>query len=138
MASPIVGPIAPYSNPPINPQYYQPSRFFISAISLGSTTTVTTTEDNNYVIGQLCRLIIPPGNVSRQLNEAQGYVLSLPADDQVELDIYSSGVDTFVTTATGTQPQILAIGDINQGQINTTPSTVTTYPAGAFINISPN
>jgi len=38
-------PIPPYQNLPIESQFYQPSQFFISAISLGTTTTVTTTVD---------------------------------------------------------------------------------------------
>ena len=52
-------PTPPYQNPPIEPQFYQPSAFVISAITLGPQTTITTTVNNNYVIGQLCRLIIP-------------------------------------------------------------------------------
>jgi len=89
-------PIPPYQNLPIEPQNYQPSRFVISDITLGQTTIVTTTEDNNYVIGQLVRLIIPETYGCRQLNESQGYVLSIPADDEVELSIYSVGIDPII------------------------------------------
>jgi len=32
---PYTGPIALYNNLPIEPQYYQPSQFFISDITLG-------------------------------------------------------------------------------------------------------
>ena len=53
MSTPAIsGPIAPYSNVNINAQFYQPSLFIISAVTLGVTTTVTTTQNNNYVIGQ--------------------------------------------------------------------------------------
>lgn len=135
----IVGPIAPYSNLPINADYYQPSRFVISAISFGQTTTITTTVDNNYVVGQQVRLLIPNANKAVQLNEAQGYVLSLPSSTQVEVSIDSNGTTAFVYQSTGTQAQILAIGDINPGQINSNGSQSTvTYVPGSFINISPN
>jgi hypothetical protein len=132
-------PIPPYSNVPIEPQWYQPSRFVISAITLGQTTTITTTEDMNYVIGQLVRLIIPPTFGSRKLNEQQGYVISIPAANQVTLDIYSANVDPFINSSAPTQAQILAIGDINQGAINSSGRTNNgTAVLGSFINISPN
>jgi hypothetical protein len=131
-------PIPPYSNLPINAQYYEPSRFVISAITLGSTTTITTTINNNYVIGQLVRLIIPPSFGTRQLNEQEGYVLSIPSANQVVLDIYSVGFDPFINSLATTQAQILAIGDIGNGTINSSGRSQTgTFIPGAFINISP-
>ena len=131
-------PIPPYSNLPINAQYYEPSRFFISDITLGPTTIVTTTEDNNYVIGQLVRLIIPNSFGTRQLNEQEAYVISIPNPDQVELDIFSSNYDPFISSSATTQPQILAIGDTNTGTINPNARASTgTYIPGAFINVSP-
>lgn len=133
------GPTAPENNPPINPQYYQPSVFFISALTLGPTTTVTTSVDNNYVIGQLVRLVIPNAYGSYQLNETQGYVISLPASNQVVVTIDSSNANTFISSPTGinTRPQIMAIGDINTGQTNTGRAGNITYIPGSFINISP-
>jgi len=131
-------PIPPYSNLPINAQYYEPSRFVISAISLGQTTIITTTINNNYVIGQLVRLIIPPSFGTRQLNEQEGYVISIPAANQVELNIYSVGFDLFINSTATTQAQILAIGDINSGTQNSNGRSNTgTFIPGAFINISP-
>lgn len=133
-------PIPPYNNPPIDPQFYQPSRFVISNISLGCTTTITTTEDTNYVIGQLIRLIIPSSYGCRQLNESQGYVISLPLSNQVEVNIDSSkNVDNFISSSETTQAQVLAIGDINSGVINSSGRVSnSTYILGSFINISPN
>lgn len=137
--SAITGPIAPYNNVPIEPQFYAPRRFVIEDIVLGSTTLVTTTEDHDYVVGQLVRLIIPPQNGCRQLNEAKGYVIFIPTDDEVILDIDSSqNVDDFVSTSLPNQPQILAIGDINQGAINQTAAQTGTFIPGSFINISPS
>src|SRR5216683_3010748 len=138
MSTPAIqGPVPPYSNVNIAPQNYQPSQFFISAITLGSTTFVTTLVNNNYVIGQQVKLVIPPSNGYRQLNGQQGIVLSLPAANQVEININSyQNVDQFVSSLAANQPQILAIGDINNGQTNANGPKVTTYVQGSFINIS--
>lgn len=136
--SPFPGPIAPESNPPINPQYYNPSRFVISAISLGTTTTVTTTEDMNFVIGQLVRFIIPQNCGTVQLNEQTGYIIDFPAPDQAEININSSDYDVFSAISTYVQPQLLPVGDINTGTINATGRLKTgTYVPGAFIDVSP-
>lgn len=134
----VSGPIPPFSNLPIAAQNYQPSRFVISAIALGFTTIVTTSVNHNYVLNQLCRLIIPPTFGCRQLNESQGYVLSIPSSTQVELSINSSqNVDPFVLSSATTVAQILAIGDISNGFVSSTGVQIpsVTVP-GAFINIS--
>lgn len=133
------GPTPPYNNPPIQPQFFKPSMFFISDVDLGQTTIVTTTENNNYVIGQLIRLIIPKTFGCVQLNEISGYVLSIPAPDQLEIAIDSSrNVDPYTSSSSDTQAQILAIGDINTGIISSTGRNIpiTNIP-GSFINISP-
>lgn len=133
----ITYPTPPYQNPPIEPQFYQPSVFFISAITLGETTTVTTTINNNYVIGQECRLLIPNGYGSRGLNEQTGLVISIPASNQVVLNINSIGVDSFINAGLPTRAQIVAVGDINNGIISSTGRVLpTTNIPGAFINIS--
>lgn len=134
-------PVPPYSNVPIEPQFYQPSRFVISAITRGQTTQITTSIDHNYVVGQAVRLLIPSLFGSYQLNEAQGLVLSIPSPVDVVVNINSVFADAFIPSPTNTspsQPQILAIGDINSGIISTTGvvQTSTNVP-GSFINISP-
>lgn len=136
---PITGPIAPYNNLPIEPQNYNPNAFFISGITTGTSTTVTTTVNQNFVIGQLCRLIIPPTFGCRQLNEQQGYVVAIPNPNQVVLSINSSfNVDPFKSSPAFTQPQILPVGDINNGTTNATgPNQTGTYIPGSFINVSP-
>lgn len=135
----ISGPIAPYSNVPIEPQFYQPSQFFISAITLGRTTTVTTTADMNYVIGQEVRLIIPQLFGTRQLNQVTGFVIAIPAANQVTLDIYSANMDAFISSSATSKAQIIAIGDINTGyQSSTGPLIPLVTIPGSFINISPN
>lgn len=140
MSSPISGPIAYLNNVPINPQWYSPRQQFISNISLGQTTTVTMTTETKYVIGQNCRLIIPPGSGCRQLNEVQGNVISIPSSNQVVLDIDSSqNVDSFISITGSTLAQILPIGDVNQGAINSNGRIQNgTFIPGSFIDISPN
>lgn len=139
MSFPFPGPVPAYSNVPIQPDNYAPRRFVISAITLGQTTTVTTTEDLNYVVGQLVRLIIPPSFGCRQLNEVTGYVLSIPDVDQVVISIDSSrNVDPYIASSATTQAQILAIGDINSGNINSSGRVnLNVDIPGSFINVSP-
>lgn len=132
------GPIPPYNNPNIEPQNFKPSRFVISDLTLGNTTLITTTVNLNYVIGQECRLIIPPGYGCRQLNGIIGLVDSIPNPNQVVLLINSIGGDPFISANLRQLPQILAIGDINTGATNRhgRHHLETTIP-GAFKNISP-
>jgi len=138
-------PIPPYQNVSIEDQFYQPSRFDISSMTLGQTTEVTTTTDLNYVVGQEIRLIIPPPFGAYQLNGKTGIVLEVSSSDTVILNIDSSqNVDAFVA-ATIVSPvfgysiaQIVAIGDVNTGNIGANGRTnVPTNVPGAFINISP-
>jgi len=143
-----------YSNPPINPQFYIPNKFFIQGITMGVTTVVTTTVDHNYVIGQIVRLLIPKifttvGSIPTQvrgiqiptctqLNGKEATVVSIPSSTQVELDIDSLDVDAFITSSQPTQPQIVATGDYNSGYINAFGRVNTgTFIPGSFINISP-
>lgn len=131
------GPVPPYSNVPINANYYNPNRFEISAITNGDTTIVTTTANHNYVIGQLVRLIIPESFRTYQLNEKEGYVLDIPASNQIELNINSSGFNTFVLSSATTRPQTLPVGNINSGVQNTDGRiNLGTYIPGSFINVS--
>jgi hypothetical protein len=141
---PYPGPIAPETNPKIEPQNFQPSVFPITSISFGNSTTVTTGTafgvSNNYVVGQQVRFNIPSTYGAQQLNGQQGYVISIPGANQVIVGINTSqGYNAFVAHPSygPTPPQIIAIGDINSGPINPTRSTQTTYIQGAFLNISP-
>lgn len=138
MSAAITGPIAPYSNVPIQPQNFEPRKFDISGITLGSTTTVTTILDMDYVIGQGVRLIIPPGYGSRELNEIQGFVIAIPAPNQVNLNINSIGSNSFINAGLPNKAQILAIGDVNTGQLNENgPRQIKPWIPGSFRNISP-
>lgn len=133
------GPQPAYTNPPIMPQNFKPSRFEITEISLGTTTTVTTSVNNNYVIGQLVRLLIQPQYGCPQLNGQTAYVTSIPSPTEVTLDLNSQYADPFIPSPSfgPTSPQIVAVGDINSGIISTTGRIVpTTTIQGSFQNIS--
>ncbi|MBS3903754.1 MAG: hypothetical protein KGZ39_00325 [Simkania sp.] len=131
-------PIAPYRNPPIHPEYYAPRKFTISNISLGLSTTITTSSDHDYVVGQLVRTWIPSFYGTFQLNGQENYVTSIPASNQVVINLDSRAYDTFIPSpAYGpTPPQICAIGDVNSGQTNISPSNINLNIPGSFINIS--
>lgn len=134
----MTGPIPPYSNVPIQPQNFKPSRFVITAITLGQTTTITTSDNTNYVTGQLVRLVIPESFGSYQLNEQTGYVLSIPATNQVVLNINSTNANPFVSSTNRfSQAQIMAVGDINNGPINIQGRQGNISVPGSFQNISP-
>jgi hypothetical protein len=132
-------PIPLYQNVPIQSQYYKPRRWVISDMTLGQTTIITTTTEIDYQIGQEIRLLIPPSFGSIQLNGARGFVLTIPADDQVEVSINSTMADAFIaSTSTVQSAEILAIGDINTGVTNTDGRNhQRTDVPGSFINISP-
>lgn len=141
-------PYPPQSNPVINPQYYQPSRFVISNISRGRTTTVTMTPTTirgitvqpNYVIGQQVRIIMTFGYGIPQINNRVAYVVSIPTSTSVVLDIDSTNYNAFISSPSHapTPAQIIAIGDVNPGALNLINSSMSTVVPGSFIDISPN
>jgi hypothetical protein len=134
----VTGPIPPYSNPQIEPQFFEPSQFFISSLTTGITTLVTTTVNHNYVIGQEVRLLIPKGYGSTQLNECTGLVIGIPMPNQVTLTTNSQQANQFINANLLQKPQIIAIGDVNTGAINAEGRDFTlTYIPGSFLNISP-
>jgi len=139
----ITGPIPPFQNLPIMPQYFAPWAFVISGITLGVTTTVTmiipSTTTLNYVVGQLVRLLIPASFGCTQLNEQTAYVLTVTAPNQVTLALNSVGGNPYISSSATTPAQIVAVGDINSGAINNNGGqNFGTYIPGSNINVSPN
>lgn len=134
------GPIAAENNPPINPQYFTPKEFNIASIANGKTTLVQTTTDHDYVVGQLVRLLISQLFGARQFNEQTAYVINIPSTTQIILALDSSSFDLFIPDPTieSTQPQVVAVGDINTGHINRHgPRHIKPWIPGSFRNISP-
>lgn len=131
-------PRPPFSNPNIEPGFFQPSVFEISSITTGFQTVIQTTIDHNFSIGQEVRMIIPEGYGIRELNEMQGIVISIPNDDEILININSSGFNAFINAAASTPAQVTAIGDINSGNPSVTISQdIPAFIPGSFINISP-
>lgn len=131
-------PIPAYQNLPIHDEYYLPTRFIISGITLGQTTVVTTSTDHNYVLGQEVRLLVPNGYGSTQLSGISGLVIFIPSSTQVTLDIFSIGADPFIAASLPQEPQIIPIGNVNSGKINSSGRIMQgTFIPGSFINISP-
>ena len=133
-------PIPLYQNLPIEITFYKPRRFVISNIILGETTSVITTQDNDFVIGQEVRLLIPPSFGTIELNNKIAYVISRISENEVELDIFTLGGNAFILSPNLTcVAQILSIGDINSGIINKQGiSKQKIFIPGSFRNISPN
>lgn len=134
------GPVPPESNPPIKPQYFKPKRYVISAITQGTNTTITTAVDNDYAVGQLVRLLIPFTYGAGQLSKQTGYIVAIPAPNQVVVNINSLNTEPFIPSPSygPTPPQIIAIGDTNTGPTNSHGRVNNiTYIDGSFINISP-
>lgn len=94
MGVPFPGPVPLYTNPPIQPQYYTPRVRVISGITLGRSTLVTTTTPMDYAIGQQVRLIIPPANGCRQLNQKTGFIIN-PTFNFSDLLTDTDGADTY-------------------------------------------
>ena len=134
-------PIPLYQNVEIHAEYYIPQRYVIDDITLGTTTLVITDGNHDYVVGQEIRFLIPANFGSYQLNNVKGFVVSIPSPTQLVIDVDSSrNVDPFLTSATVTtaSPQIVAIGDVNSGAVNTNGRRDNkTFIPGSFINISP-
>lgn len=138
-------PIPVYQNVDIQTGFYQPRQKIIEDIDLGIVTTVTTTEAVDYVVGQEVRLLIPAEFGSYQLNGKTAFIIDIPAEDQVTLNLDSShNVDAFIAfvatpTIFGyTVAQIVAIGDVNTGNIGASGRVnQPTFVPGSFLNISP-
>jgi len=134
------GPIAPENNPPIHPQYFRPKEYNIDSITNGVTTLVTTTTAHDYVVGQLVRLLISQIFGARQFNEQTAYVINIPSNTSITLALDSSSFDLFHANPAldTTQPQVVAVGDVNNGIINSQGRFVNgTFIPGSFRNISP-
>lgn len=115
------------------PYLYFPGTSFISAIDLGTTTTVHTTDAHNFVVGQEVAFRIPTIWGTSQLNSLPntivpgspiyGYVISVTDYNTVVVNINSSTYTAFnsnqlFASFTGEFfPQIVAVGDVNTGGV---------------------
>lgn len=102
---------------------YVPYLGFVSDVVVGATTTVTTSVDHGFVVGQEVRLTIPSNWGMVELDALTGFVLSIPSANEVVLDINSTGFTAFAfptsaDVATGSDfPQVYSVGDQNFGYV---------------------
>jgi hypothetical protein len=117
------------------PDLYVPYGTVITAISTGTTTTITTALNHGFVVGQEVFFVIPTVSTTAwgttQLDTLayntanavpqQAYVTSVPAANQIVVNVNSTGYTAFAypTSAQAalgmTFPQVVAIGDQNSG-----------------------
>lgn len=114
------------------PDLYLPGVNYITAITLGTTTTVDTTTNHNYVVGQQVAFRIPSVWGTTQLNSLPnntipgspiyGYVTSITDNNTFVCNIDSSSYTAFNSNQTLASvpfglsyPQVVAVGDINSG-----------------------
>lgn len=132
------------------PYIYFPGQTFISAISTGTTTTITTTNAHNFRTGQEVAFRVPTQWGMTQLNSLPnsvtpgspiyGYVVSVTNYNTVVVNIDSSAYTAFNSNQTVASvpglsyPQIVAVGDVNTGgQAITAGSAL--YPAPVYMPI---
>lgn len=129
------------------PFLYPPQDNVIAAITLGTTTTVTTTQYHNFEVGQEIAFRIPNSWGTVELNSlpnlltpgapAYAYVVSVTDNWTFVCNINSSSYTAFNAnqTVSGTVgrtfPQVLAVGDVNTGGQSIT-STSALYPPPSF------
>jgi len=132
------------------PFLYLPGLNFIEAISTGSTTTVTTTTNHNFVVGQEIAFRIPAAWGTTQLNSLPNnsipgspvyyYVTSVSSNTQFVCSANSSAATAFNTNQTVASvpglsfPQVLAVGDINSGGVQYSGGAL--YPSPVFPTFS--
>lgn len=113
------------------PALYAPGQAFISALSLSSTTSVTTTAPHNFQVGQEVAFRIPSAWGTTQLNSLPnvvipgspiyGFVTAVGSSTTLTVNINSSSYTAFnsnqpFASYPGQQfPQIVAVGDVNAG-----------------------
>lgn len=126
-------PTGAYVKKVLYPFLYAPGVSFISAISTGTTTTVTTTCPHNLVVGQEIAFRISSAWGTTQLNSLPdtaipgspiyGFVTSVTNSTQFVCNINSTGYTAFATNIAVsnvpglTFPQVVAVGDLNTGGV---------------------
>jgi hypothetical protein len=152
-------PVGAFVKKVLYPYLYLPGRNIISAIAAtaGSptppTTTITTTTDHCYVVGQEVGFHIPPAYGTIELNELPNipipaapvyyYVVATPTFNTFVINALPANLTAFVPSQTfastpGLQfPQVAAAGDVNTGGYPITPGSPL-YPPPTFIGATGN
>lgn len=114
------------------PFLYYPGTVPIAAITVGATTTIDTTYQHNFVVGQEVAFRIPTVWGTYQLNSLPnaalpgspiyGYVTAVNSPTEVVVNINSTGYTAFTAPTVAqskgvSYPQIVAVGDNNSGSL---------------------
>jgi hypothetical protein len=134
----------------LSPWLYLPGVNFITALTLGATTTVTTSTPHNYVVGQEIAFRIPASYGTTQLNSLPNntipgspvyyYVTSITSNTVFVCNAVSTGYTAFnsnqtVASVPGlTLPQVIAVGDVNTGGVQFSGGAL--YPSPVFPTFS--
>ena len=126
-------PSGAYVKKVLYPFLYAPGVSYITAITTGSTTVVSTTAPHNFVVGQEVYFRIPSAWGTTQLNELPnntipgspiyGYVSVVNSSTQVTVATNSTGFSSFNSNQTVASvpglsfPLIAAAGDVNTGGV---------------------
>lgn len=117
----------------LNPYLYAPGVNIVSAITVGSTTTVDTTSAHNFVVGQEVAFRVPTVWGTTQLNSLPnvqipgspiyGYVVAVTDYNTFVVSINSSSYTAFNSNQPysgypgQTFAQVVAVGDVNTGGV---------------------
>lgn len=131
------------------PVLYAPNEIVISSITLGATTTISTTAPSNVVVGQEVAFRIPAPWGTTQLNSLPnavipgspiyGYVVSVTNSTTFVVNINSTAFTAFNTNQTFASypglkfPQVVSVGDVNTGGL-TISSGSQLYPSPQIFN----
>lgn len=143
-------PTGAYVKKVLYPFMYEPGDAFISAITTGTTTTVTCTAPHNFVVGQEVAFRIPAAWGTTQLNALPNnqipgspvyyYVSSVTGNKTFVCNAVSSSFTAFNTNQTVASvpglsfPQVVAVGDINSGGLQYSGGAL--YPSPVFPTFS--
>ena len=132
------------------PYLYFPGTTFISAITLGTTTTIDTTDAHNFVVGQEVAFRIPSQWGTVELNSLPNvlipgspiyaYVIAVTDYNTVVVNFDSSAYTAFNSNQTVASvpglsyPQIVAVGDVNTGGVQVSANSKL-YPPPYFVPI---
>jgi len=132
------------------PYLYFPGTVNISAITLGVTTTIDTTDAHNFVVGQEVAFRIPAAWGTVELNSLPnlltpgapmyGYVIAVTDYNTVVVNIDSSAYTPFFSNHTVASvpglsfAQIVAVGDVNTGGVQISAGSPL-YPSPQYMPI---
>lgn len=86
------------------PQLFSPRSRFITALTLGASTSVVTSVDHGYGVGEYITLAIPAAFGSSEINFKSGKVLSITSANEFVVDIDSAAASAFAFPASASVP----------------------------------